>query len=83
MEEHRLRVLKRIFGPRMNEIIGGWRKVCSEELCNLYSQPKNIRMIKSMEDRICRACSMRDREEFVEDFGRRMDRKETTRKKQM
>jgi hypothetical protein len=41
-------------------------------------------MIKSMEDTICRACSMREREEkFMEDFGRRMDRKETTRKKQM
>jgi hypothetical protein len=67
----------------MDEIIGGWRRVCSEELCKLYSSPKCIRMIKSTEDKIRRACSTHDREEeFMQDFGRRMDEEETTRKKQ-
>jgi hypothetical protein len=31
------RVLRRIFGPKRDEIIGGWRKLYNEELHNLYS----------------------------------------------
>jgi hypothetical protein len=51
-EEHRLkifenRVLKRIFGPKRDEVTGGWRKLRYEELHNLYSSPNIIRMIKS------------------------------------
>jgi hypothetical protein len=37
----------RIFEPRKDEIIGGWRKLHNEELHNLYSSPSIIRMIKS------------------------------------
>jgi hypothetical protein len=51
-EEHRLRVfenrvLRRIFGPKRDEVAGGWRKLHNEELHNLYSSPSIIRMIKS------------------------------------
>jgi hypothetical protein len=53
-EEHRLRVfenrvLRTIFGPKRDEVIGGWRKLHNEELHNLYSSPSTsiIRMIKS------------------------------------
>jgi hypothetical protein len=52
-EEHRLkvfenRVLRRIFGLRRDEIVGGWRKLHNEKpLHNLYSSPNKIRMIKS------------------------------------
>jgi hypothetical protein len=51
-EEHRLRVfenrvLRRIFGPRGDEVAGDWRKLHNEELHNLYSSPNIIRMIKS------------------------------------
>jgi hypothetical protein len=46
-EEHRLRVLRRIFGPERDEVIGGWRKLYNEELQNLYSSPGIIRMIMS------------------------------------
>jgi hypothetical protein len=51
-EEHRLRVfenrvLRRIFGPKRNEVTGGWRKLHNEELYNLYSSPSIMRMIKS------------------------------------
>jgi hypothetical protein len=51
-EEHRLRVfenrvLRRIFGPKNDEITGERRKLHSEELHNLYSSPDIIRQIKS------------------------------------
>jgi hypothetical protein len=41
------RVLRRIFGPKRDEVTGGWRKLHNEELNNLYSSPYIIRMIKS------------------------------------
>jgi hypothetical protein len=51
-EEHRLRVfenrvLRRIFGPKRDEVIGDWRKMHSQELHNLYFSPSLIKMIKS------------------------------------
>jgi hypothetical protein len=50
-EEHRLRgfenrVLRRIFGPTRDEVMGEWRKLHNEELHNLYSSPDIIRQIK-------------------------------------
>jgi hypothetical protein len=50
-EEHRLRVfenrvLRRIFGPKRNEVMGGWRKLHYEKLRDLYSPPSIVRMIK-------------------------------------
>jgi hypothetical protein len=41
------RVLRRIFGPKRNEVTGQWRKLHSAELHNLYSTPDIIRQIKS------------------------------------
>jgi hypothetical protein len=41
------RVLKRIFGRKKDEVMGGWRKLHNEELLDLYSSPSIIRMIKS------------------------------------
>jgi hypothetical protein len=41
------RVLKRIFGPRRDEVTEDWRKWHNEQLHNLYSSPNIIRMIKS------------------------------------
>jgi hypothetical protein len=51
-EEHRLRVfenrvLRRIFGPKRDEVIGDWTKLHNEELHNLNCSPSIIRMIKS------------------------------------
>jgi hypothetical protein len=42
------RVLRRIFGPKRDEVTGGWRKLHNEELHYLYSSPSIIRIIKSM-----------------------------------
>jgi hypothetical protein len=51
-EEHRLRVfehrvLRRIFGPKRDEVTGGWRKLHNEELHDLYSSPSIVRVIKA------------------------------------
>jgi hypothetical protein len=40
-------VLKRIFGPKRDEVTGEWRKLHSGELHDLYSSPDIIRQIKS------------------------------------
>jgi hypothetical protein len=52
MEERRLRifedrVLRRIFGPKRDEVTGDWRKLHNKELNDLYSWPNNVRVIKS------------------------------------
>jgi hypothetical protein len=39
--------LRRIFGPKREEVTGEWRKMHSGELHNLYSSPDTIRQIKS------------------------------------
>jgi hypothetical protein len=36
----------RIFGPKRDEVTGGWRKLHNEELHDLYSSPSIIRIIK-------------------------------------
>jgi hypothetical protein len=43
------RVLRRMFGSKRDEVIGGWRKLHNEELHNLYFSTSLIRMIKSRE----------------------------------
>jgi len=41
-------VLRRIFGPRRDEVTGEWRGLHNEELNDLYSSPNIVRVIKSM-----------------------------------
>jgi hypothetical protein len=55
-DEHKLRVfenraLRRITGPKRDEVTGEWRKLHNEELHNLYSSPDIIRQIKSRRSR--------------------------------
>jgi len=50
-EERKLRVfenmvLRRIFGPRRDEVTGEWRRFHNEELNDLYSSPNIVRLIK-------------------------------------
>jgi len=51
-EERRLRVfenkvLRRLFGPRRDEVTGDWRRMHNEELNDLYSSPNIVGVIKS------------------------------------
>ena len=51
-EERRLRVfenrvLRRVFGPKRDEVTGEWRKLYNEELRDLYSRPSIVRVVKS------------------------------------
>jgi hypothetical protein len=41
------RVLRRIFGPKMDEVTGGWRKLHNQKLRGLYSSPSIVRVIKA------------------------------------
>jgi hypothetical protein len=40
------RVLRRIFGPKRDEVTGGWRKLHNQELHNFYYSPSIIKMMK-------------------------------------
>jgi hypothetical protein len=40
-------MLKRIFGPKRDDVAGGWRRLHNEELHNLYASSNIIRVIKS------------------------------------
>ena len=50
-EKSRLRVfensvMRRIFGPKMNEVLREWRKLYTDELNDLHSSPNIIRVMK-------------------------------------
>jgi hypothetical protein len=81
-EEYRLRVcenrvLRRIFGPKRDEVTGEWRKLHSEEVNILYSSPDVIRQIKSRRMRWAEHVA-RMGEECVQGFDWKATRKETT-----
>jgi hypothetical protein len=70
-EEHILRVfesrmLRRIFGPKRDEVVGGWGKLHNEEIHNLYFSPSIIRMMMSRGMRWARhVARIRERGEYI------------------
>jgi hypothetical protein len=85
-KEHSLRVfenrvLRRIFGSKRDEMIGGWRKLHNEELHNFYCSPNTIRMITSKrvrwEGHVAR---MGGEEECIKNVFGKAKKKATTRK---
>jgi hypothetical protein len=85
-EEHRLRVfenrvLRRIFGPKRDEVTGDWRKLHNEELHNLYSSPNIIRMMRSRRVRWAgHVARVKEKRNVYWVFMEKARRKETTRK---
>jgi hypothetical protein len=57
------RLLRRIFGPKRNEVMGSWRKLHNEELHDLYSSPFIIRTCKVKENEVGGTCGTNGREE--------------------
>ena len=60
-EERRLRVfenrvLRRVFGPKRDEVTGEWRKLHNEELSHRYSLPNIVRVVNSRRMRWAGAC---------------------------
>ena len=57
------KVLRRIFGPRRDEVTGDWRRLHNEELNDLYCSPNTVRVIKSRRMRwaghVARMCEER------------------------
>ena len=80
--ERRLRVfvnraLRRIFGPKKDEVTGEWRKLHNEELNDLYCSPNIVRVIKSRRMRWARHVA-RMGEWCIRGFGGETRRNETT-----
>jgi hypothetical protein len=62
-KERRLRVFRRIFGPKRDEVTGVWRKLHNEELHDLYSSPTIVWVIKSRRMRWAGHVARMEREE--------------------
>jgi hypothetical protein len=86
-EGHRLRVfenrvLRRIFGPKRDEVTGEWRKLHSEQRRSLYSSPDIIRQVKSSQvkaNEVGGACGTHGRgQKSVQGLSGKARRKETT-----
>jgi hypothetical protein len=63
-------VMRRLFGPKREELAGVWRKLRNEELHGLYFPPTIVRVIKSRRMRWGGTCSPDgSRERRVQSFG--------------
>jgi hypothetical protein len=62
------RVLRRIFGPKRDEVTGEWRKLHNKELHDLYSSPSIFRIIKSRRMRWAGHAARRERRGTLIDY---------------
>jgi hypothetical protein len=51
-------VLRRILGPKRDQVTGEWRKLHNEKLNDLYSSPNNIRVDQIEKNEMSGTCSM-------------------------
>jgi hypothetical protein len=73
------RVLRRIFGPKRDELTGQWRKLHNEELHNLYSSPDYYYADQIEENEVGGPCGTHERgEKCVQGFGGKARREKTT-----
>jgi hypothetical protein len=83
-EEQRLRVienrvLRRIFGPKTDEVTGEWRRLHNEELSDLYSSSSIGSDDQIQKNWMGKSCSMHGgKERCIQDFGRETWGKEST-----
>jgi hypothetical protein len=68
-EKCKLRVLRRIFGPKKDEVTGEWRKLHNEEFTNQDTSPNIVRVIKSRRTRWAGHVPGMGRERRVQGFG--------------
>jgi hypothetical protein len=68
-EEHRHRVLRRIFGPKRDEVTREWSKLHNEELNVLYSSPIIVQVIKSRRMRWAGHVAHMGEERCIQGFG--------------
>jgi hypothetical protein len=76
-------VLRGIFGPKRDEVMGGWRKVHNRELRDFYSSSSIIEIIKSGMMRWVGHVALMGEKRKVLVIGRKARRKETSRKIKM
>jgi hypothetical protein len=72
------RVLRRIFGPKSDEVTGEQRKLRNDELHNFYSSPNIIRQIMSRRMRWAGHVALMREEKRVQGFDGKARRKDTT-----
>jgi hypothetical protein len=74
-------VLRIIFGPKRDEMMGEWRKLHNEELHNFYSSPDIIRQVKARRMRWAgHVARMGEERKVYKVLVGKPERKETTRK---